>query len=254
LTADRSGLTTTNFVLRAVDTASNTTSRAFNIIETPSGTESFTSSGTFAVPSGVSNLIELLVVAGGGSGGQRGGGCGTGGGGAGGLVYIPNATVTPGGTIAVTIGDGGAAGGANGQDTTFGGPGNPGLHPSVGVITAKGGGGGGGPSGPHQNDGGSGNGGAGGNTPNPGRPTGEGWPLYAAQHGIMLVVVVEHKVMIDQVFLYLLLLLLVQVHKVEEQMVVEQVQQLLLKQIKVVDQVVQEPLMLQVQVEKVLSF
>jgi hypothetical protein len=183
LTADRSGLTTTNFVLRAVDAASNTTSRAFNIIETPSGTESFTSSGTFAVPSGVSNLIELLVVAGGGSGGQRGGGCGTGGGGAGGLVYIPNATVTPGGTIAVTIGDGGAAGGANGQDTTFGGPGNPGLHPSVGVITAKGGGGGGGPSGPHQNDGGSGNGGAGGNTPNPGRPTGEGWPLYAAQHG-----------------------------------------------------------------------
>ena len=183
LNTNRSGLTTTNFVLRAVDAASNTTSRAFNIVETPSGTESFTSSGTFAVPSGVNNLIELLVVAGGGSGGQRGGGCGTGGGGAGGLVYIPNATVTPGGTIAVTIGDGGAAGGANGQDTTFGGPGNPGLHPSVGVITAKGGGGGGGPSGPHQNDGGSGNGGAGGNTPNPGRPTGEGWPLYAAQHG-----------------------------------------------------------------------
>ena len=71
---------------------------------------------------------------------------------------------------------------------------------------------------------------------------------------ITLVVVVEHKVMIDQVFLYLLLLLLVQVHKVEVLMVVEQVQQLLLKQIKVVDQVVQEPLMLQVQVEKVLSF
>ena len=183
LTSDRSGLTTTTFVLRAVDAASNTSSRTFNIVETPSGTESFTSSGTFSVPSGVSNLIELLVVAGGGSGGQAGTNCGAGGGGAGGLIYFPNASVTPGGTVAITIGCGGASGGAQGQDTTFGSPGDPGLHPSVGVLTAKGGGGGGGPTGPFQNDGGSGNGGAGGQTPNPGRPTGEGWPLYSAQHG-----------------------------------------------------------------------
>ncbi len=183
LTSDRSGLTTTTFVLRAVDAASNTSSRTFNIVETPSGTESFTSSGTFTVPTGVSNLIELLVVAGGGSGGQAGTQCGAGGGGAGGLVYIPNAPVTPGGTISVVIGCGGAAGGAQGQDTTFGTPGNPGLHPSAGVITAKGGGGGGGPTGPFHNDGGSGNGGAGGNTPNPARPTAEGWPLYSAQYG-----------------------------------------------------------------------
>ena len=66
----------------------------FNITvkKPPSGTESFTSSGTLQYHLVLSNLIELLVVAGGGSGGQRGGGCGTGGGGAGGLVYIPNAT------------------------------------------------------------------------------------------------------------------------------------------------------------------
>jgi len=182
LTTDRSGLTTTTFVVRAVDAASNTSSRSFNIVETPSGTESFTSSGTFSVPTGVSNLIELLVVGGGGSGGQRGGNCGTGGGGAGGLVYIPNAPVTPGGTVTVTVGDGGAAGGGTGQDTTFGSPGDPGLHPSAGVITAKGGGGGGGPSGPHQNPGGSGNGGAGG-TFTPALPNAQGWPNYSAQYG-----------------------------------------------------------------------
>jgi len=181
LSADRSGLTTTNFVLRAVDVASNTSSRAFSIQETPSGTESFTATGTFAVPSGVNKLVELLVVGGGGAGGQRGGNCGVGGGGAGGLVYIPNVSVAPGGTIAVTIGNGGSAGGT-GQDTTFGGPGNPGIAPAVGVITAKGGGGGGGPSGPHHNDGGSGNGGAGGQF-SPGRPEAEGWPNYTATYG-----------------------------------------------------------------------
>ena len=62
------------------------------------------------------------------------------------------------------------------------------------------------------------------------------------------------KVMLDQVYLYLKHVLQVLVLKVEEQMVIEVVQQLLLKQIKVVDQVVQEPLMLQAQAEKVLLF
>ena len=182
LSTDISGLTTSTFVLRAVDVASNTTSRSFNITQTPSGTASFTSTGSFSVPVGVTNLIEVLAVAGGGSGAQAGGsGQGVGGGGGGGLIFAPNVTVTPGGTIAVTIGNGGATG-ASGQDTTFGSPGDPGLHPSIGILTAKGGGGGGGPSGPYHNDGGSGNGGASGQLA-PARPQAEGWPLYTAQHG-----------------------------------------------------------------------
>src|SRR5210317_1068232 len=77
--------TTYNFTLRAVDAASNTTSRAFSITINKSFTsESFTSSGTFSVPSGTTSLSEVLVVAGGGSGGSEHGGTGTGGGGAGG--------------------------------------------------------------------------------------------------------------------------------------------------------------------------
>ena len=69
-----------------------------------------------------------------------------------------------------------------------------------------------------------------------------------------LVVAVVLKVMIDQIYLYPQHVLQVSVLKVEEQMVIDVVQQLLLKQIKVVDQVVQEPLMLQAQAEKVLLF
>ena len=140
--------TTSNFVLRAVDAASNVTSRAFAITITRTFTsQSFTSSGTFAVPSGVSSLSEVLVVAGGGGGGTWHGG----GGGAGGLVYFPGYPVTPGGTVTVTVGTGGGeitpgAGnskGNTGQDSVFGAPGDPGKHPSGDVLTAKGGGGGG---------------------------------------------------------------------------------------------------------------
>jgi len=147
--------TTYNFVLRAVDAASNTSSRAFSIlIERDITFQSFTSSGTFAVPAGTTALNQLLVVAGGG--GAVGihspepvHGPGTGAGGAGGLVYMPCYPVSPGGTITVTIGCGGRAGpgvpwstDAGGQDTTFGSPGDPGLGQG-GVITAKGGGSGG---------------------------------------------------------------------------------------------------------------
>ena len=146
--------TTYNFVLRAVDAASNTSSRAFSItINKAIVYESFTSSGTFSVPAGVSNLVEVLVVAGGGSGATTtisGGGCGGGGGGggAGGLIFMPDYPVTPGGTITVTVGSGGVhpngetANGVTGQDSAFGSPADPGLG-SGGVLTAKGGGGGG---------------------------------------------------------------------------------------------------------------
>jgi len=123
-----------NFVLRAVDAASNTSSRAFSIQINGATSQSFTSSGTFSVPSGVST-VDVLVVAGGGAGSVQHGG----GGGAGGLIFRPGFSVTPGGTVSVTVGCGGSgqasqpshpvAGGQTGQDSAFG------------TLTAKGGGG-----------------------------------------------------------------------------------------------------------------
>tara|TARA_B100001093_G_scaffold519506_1_gene608853 strand:- start:1413 stop:3029 length:1617 start_codon:yes stop_codon:yes gene_type:complete len=138
--------TVSNFVLRAFDTASNTASRAFSITATNVPvTTSFTSSGTFAVPSGVAVADVLVVAGGGGSGANHAGG-----GGAGGLVFFPCTPITPGGTIAITVGCGGAGGSAsddldsgdNGQDSVFGASPSPGLGQG-GVLTAKGGGGGG---------------------------------------------------------------------------------------------------------------
>jgi len=137
-----SSTTTFNFVLRAVDAASNTSSRAFSIRSRVPVTESFTSSGTFAVPSGIT-AADVLVVAGGGSGDsthQSGGG---GGGGAGGLIFFPSYPVTPSGTITVTVGCGGPkpsspSTGNFGQDSVLGSPGDPGLGQG-GVLTAKGG-------------------------------------------------------------------------------------------------------------------
>tara|TARA_A100001388_G_scaffold271724_1_gene250935 strand:- start:640 stop:2355 length:1716 start_codon:yes stop_codon:yes gene_type:complete len=161
--------TTSNFVIRATDSASNTVSRSFSITVTNKLFQIFTSSGTFSVPTGVSS-VDVLVVAGGG----RGSG---GGGGAGGLIYRPGFTVTPGGTLSVTVGQGGLKGplqgcvggvGANGQNSVFGtltaigggaagsgytevGPSNPNFgkpgfspHPAPAVARMNGGSGGGG--------------------------------------------------------------------------------------------------------------
>jgi len=139
-----SSTTTFNFVLRAVDAASNTSSRAYSITQRVISYQTFTASGTFAVPAGLTSITEVLVVAGGGGGGnshsnpqgQQGGG----GGGAGGLVFMPTYPVTPSGTITVTVGNGSAAE-VRGVDSAFGSPGDPGLGQG-GVLTAKGGGGG----------------------------------------------------------------------------------------------------------------
>jgi hypothetical protein len=125
--------TTFNFTIRAVDNASNTSSRAFSIIVVAPVVQVFNSSGTFSVPSGVTS-VDALVVAGGGSGKNSGGG-----GGAGGLIFMPGYPVTPGGTVSVTVGCGGSVPdtwpppgpGGNGQDSVFG------------TLTAKGGGAGG---------------------------------------------------------------------------------------------------------------
>jgi len=150
--------TTSNFTIRAVDAASNTTSRSFSITILAPVQQSFTSSGTFAVPSGLNNIGAVLVVAGGGGG--AGGHC-SGGGGGGGLVYMPNYPVTSGGTITVTVGSGGSSG-STGQDSAFGSPGDPGLGQG-GALTAKGGG---------SNGTSSGAGGSGGGGKGPGGNTG----------------------------------------------------------------------------------
>jgi len=145
--------TTSNFVIRAADAASNTSSRAFSITVNGPVSESFTSSGTFSVPSGITSA-DVLVVAGGGSGGTTtasGGvqGGGAGGGGSGGLIFYPAYPISPGGTITITVGCGGVhpngseATGVSGQDSVFGSPGDPGFSPTSSVLTAKGGGGGG---------------------------------------------------------------------------------------------------------------
>jgi hypothetical protein len=81
-------------------------SRSFSITVNAPQSESFTSSGTFSVPSGI-NSVEVLVVAGGGGGGGQVGG----GGGAGGLIFIPGYPVTPGGTVSVTVGCGSSGNG-----------------------------------------------------------------------------------------------------------------------------------------------
>jgi len=122
-----------NFVLRAVDAASNTSSRSFSIQSKIPVSESFTSSGTFSVPAGITS-VDVLVVGGGGGGGTQHGS----GGGAGGLIFMPGYPVTPSGTVSVTVGCGGAGSvgyshpnqGTTGQDSAFG------------TLTAKGGGGG----------------------------------------------------------------------------------------------------------------
>ena len=72
---------------------------------------SFLSTGphTYTVETGVTN-VNVLVVGGGGGGGPGGYNRTKGGGaGAGGLIYYPNYPVTPGGTVAVTVGAGGEA-------------------------------------------------------------------------------------------------------------------------------------------------
>ena len=147
-----SSTTTFNFVLRAVDAASNTSSRAFSIQSRALISQSFTASGTFSVPSGITSA-DVLVVAGGGTGGVQHGG----GGGAGGLVFFPSYPLTPGGTVTITVGCGGGVNPGTqpvpvtqGQNSVFGGSPSPGIGPG-GALTAQGGGSGsvGGPANPN---------------------------------------------------------------------------------------------------------
>jgi hypothetical protein len=147
-TADAVGSnTTTNFSVKANDVASNVSTRAFSITVNAPTSQSFTSSGTFSVPSGVT-AVDVLVVAGGGGTAPRH----TGGGGGGGLIFMPEYPVTPSGTVSVTVGNGGSLGNPVGQ---------PGQDSVFGTLTAKGGGGSGA-------DAQSGSGGSGSGEPGPG--------------------------------------------------------------------------------------
>ncbi|WNO06052.1 hypothetical protein [Rhodoferax mekongensis] len=98
----------------------------------------FTASGTFTVPAGVTTA-KVTVVGGGGGGGGSSGGIGFGGGGGGASVRIVTG-LTPGGTVAVTVGAGGAAGGVNSA-------GGGGGTSSFGAFCSATGGGGGSTSG-----------------------------------------------------------------------------------------------------------
>ena len=117
----------------------------------------FTTNGTFSVPSGTMNAT-VLVVAGGGGGGWFAGG----GGGAGGLIYTNSYSAT--GNITVVVGSGGT--GATGA-----GNGNPGYNSSFGTLVSAGGGYGGKYDG---GNGGSGGGGGGGDAAFPGQAGGTG--------------------------------------------------------------------------------
>jgi hypothetical protein len=136
--------------------------------------------GTFnwTVPAGVTSLRVLCVGGGGGGGYQVGGG-----GGAGGVVFNSNYTVTPGTTLTITVGNGGA-GATNSAVSGFNGQ-NSVVSGGATTITAIGGGGGG----SHNSNnnaqvGGSGGGGGGpaadvsaagaSGTPDQGRPGGSG--------------------------------------------------------------------------------
>ena len=130
----------------------------------------FTSPGTYNIEPTI-QTVNVLVVGGGGSGGGAGPSPTNafgGGGGAGGLIYYPGYPVTPGGSIAVTIGAGGT--GANNETGTSG------ADSSFGPLIGEGGG-----AGAAYNDGPAfepaatgGSGGGPGNNPSSYNQTGEG--------------------------------------------------------------------------------
>lgn len=108
--------------------------------------QTFTSNGTFTVPSTAS--LVLVYGSGGGGGGAGGAGHGTssngGGGGGGGAGSVPTlvpVVVTPSGTVSVVIGTGGA-GGTGGGATTNGNGGTVGVASTFGTVTFPGGSGG----------------------------------------------------------------------------------------------------------------
>lgn len=128
------------------------------------GTQTFTSSGTFTVPS-PGEFTTIFIVGGGGGGGSgdvtSGGDNYAGGGGGSGGAGIIAGVYLPAGSYTVTVGTGGAggSGGCGGSPSWSGCPGASGGNTTFGsLITATGGGGG--AQGTGVNQGGGGTGGA----------------------------------------------------------------------------------------------
>jgi|GEM_PF-1437317 len=121
----------------------------------------FTASGTWSVPSGVTSCA-LYIWSGGGGGGAAST-YGGGGGGGGGVQASTGVAVTPGETITVTIGAGGAAGSAGGDTTVVGSFGTGtvagGSAGVAGTVAGQGAGGAGGSTGGNRAGGAGGGGG-----------------------------------------------------------------------------------------------
>ena len=122
--------------------------------QSPSGSQTFTSSGTFTVPQGYTE-VTICMIGGGGSGGACAvpvnnptGALYSGGGYSGEIVSQVVSGLTSGQVIAVTIGSGGA--GVSGYDVA----GNAGTETVFGSIVANGGAGGGATTFPYYGEGG----------------------------------------------------------------------------------------------------
>jgi len=105
-------------ILAAASITADTTGTVFNqvllsiqalIAGIPHGVQTFSSTGTFTVPAGVT-AIEVEIWAGGSGSWASVSGCAGGGGSGGGYARKRISGLTPGATITVTIGAGGAAG------------------------------------------------------------------------------------------------------------------------------------------------
>ena len=103
--------------------------------------QAFTSSGTFTIPASVTK-VKVTVVGGGGGGRSATNSTGQGGGGAGGAAIEVITGLTPGGTVTVTVGAGGAAD-TTGGTSSFGAycSATGGLSPASGTGPAGGAGG-----------------------------------------------------------------------------------------------------------------
>ena len=119
-------------------TESTVGSDTVGVFEAPAGAN--TTGCTWSVPSGVTSLRVLVVAGGGGGGGYLT----SGGGGGGGVIHEVGATVTPGDSVNVLVGKGGAGGtNAWNQPNNYNNGFN-GNNSSFGSLVAIGGGGGGG--------------------------------------------------------------------------------------------------------------
>ena len=141
-TASAVGSDTTSTFTVSCSSPEATVTRQFKITIKAPNITTFTSSTTFAVPSGLSSL-DVLVVAGGGGGGSAPGFEVGGGGGAGGYIYTPGHSVTPGANVTVTVGSGGTGTTGTGDEAGKW-PGGKGGNSVFNTITATGGGVGGG--------------------------------------------------------------------------------------------------------------